>query len=66
MAEHADLTGSHHLEQLVLQSHVVLRLETNAGTEDVGEASALLGKSIDDRSARWRERGLTRVSVWHL
>ena len=41
------------LEKLVLQSHVVLRLETDAGTEDVGQRTSLLSKSVDDWSA-WR------------
>jgi hypothetical protein len=37
----------------VLECHVGLRLETDAGTEDVGESIALLGQSVDDgRSGR--------------
>ena len=40
------------LKKLVLQSHIVLRLETDAGTEDVGESTSLLSKSVDDRSSR--------------
>ena len=41
-----------HLEQLVLQSHVILRLKSNASLEDVDQGTSLLRKSIDDRSAR--------------
>jgi hypothetical protein len=47
-----------HLEELVLEGHVALGLQTDAGTEDVGQGSALLGKRVDDRSARRRERSL--------
>src|ERR1700677_5007203 len=36
-------------KQLVLQSHVRLRLKANTCSEDVGESTALLGESIDDR-----------------
>jgi hypothetical protein len=32
----------------VLKSHVVLRLETNTSTENVGQSTSLLGKSIDN------------------
>ena len=41
------------LEKLVLQGHVVLRLETNTGTEDVDQGTSLLSKSIDDWCS-WR------------
>jgi hypothetical protein len=41
-----------HLEQLVLQGHVVLGLKTDTGTEDVHQSTSLLSKSIDDRGAR--------------
>lgn len=37
------------LEELVLQSHLRVRLETNTGPEDVGQSRALLGESIDHR-----------------
>jgi hypothetical protein len=40
----------------VLQGHVILGLQTDAGTEDVGQSTALLGKSVDDRSS-WRGQG---------
>lgn len=46
------------LEELVLERHVVLGLETDTSTEDVGQSSALLCQSIDDRSARRREGSL--------
>jgi hypothetical protein len=50
-------------EQLVLQSHVVLRLETKESTENVGESSTLLGESVDDRSASWSEGCLTMLAI---
>lgn len=46
----------------MLKSHVRLRLETNAGTEDVGQGSALLSKSVDNGSARRRQRSLEHVA----
>lgn len=46
------------LEQLVFQSHVRLRLKADTCTEDVGEGTALLGQSVDDRGARRGQRGL--------
>jgi hypothetical protein len=55
---HARLGKSVCLEQLVLQSHVVLRLESDAGTEDVGEARTLLGESVDNGSALGHKRSL--------
>jgi hypothetical protein len=36
----------------VLQSHIILRLKTNAGLKDVDQSASLLSKSIDDRGAR--------------
>lgn len=50
------------LEKLVLQSHVVLRLETDTGTEDVGKRASLLSKSVDDRSARRSQWSLEHVA----
>ena len=50
------------LEQLVLKGHVRLRLKTNAGTEDVGQGSTLLGESVDNGSARRSQRGLEHVA----
>jgi hypothetical protein len=52
-----------HLEQLVLKSHVILRLKANTGTEDVGESRTLLGESVDDRSTCRGERSLVSVSI---
>jgi hypothetical protein len=49
-------------KQLVLQSHVRLWVKTETSAEDVCESSALLGKSIDDRSARWRKWSLEHVA----
>lgn len=54
------------LEQLVLKSHVVLGLESNTGTEDVGESSTLLAESVDNRSASWGQRGLGQVNFRNL
>lgn len=50
------------LEELVLQSHVRLGLKANAGAEDVGQGGALLGKSIDDGSARRGQGSLEHVA----
>jgi hypothetical protein len=47
----------------VLQSHVVLGLESDTGTEDVGEARTLLGESVDDRSALGNEGSLSQISI---
>lgn len=47
-----------HLEQLVLQSHVVLRLKTNTSTENVDQSTALLSESIDNRCSWWRQWSL--------
>lgn len=38
----AALIVSHALEELVLKSHIRLRLKTNAGTEDIGQSRTLL------------------------
>jgi hypothetical protein len=51
-----------HLEQLVLQSHVVLRLQANACAEDVGQSTSLLSKSIDDWSSWRSQRCLEHVA----
>jgi hypothetical protein len=53
---------SNPLEELVLKGHVVLGLETDAGAEDVGESRTLLSESVDDGSARRRERSLEHVA----
>lgn len=50
------------LEKLVLQSHVVLRLETNTSAEDVDQRTTLLRKSIDDWSSWWSQRSLEHVA----
>ena len=36
----------------MLQSHIILRLKTNAGLKGVDQSTSLLSKSIDDRGAR--------------
>lgn len=46
----------------MLERHVRLRLETNAGAEDVGQGSALLGQSVDDGRARRGHGGLEHVA----
>lgn len=40
------------LEELVLQSHFRLWLETNTGAEDVGQSVALLAQSVHNRGTR--------------
>lgn len=50
------------LEKLVLQSHVVLRLETDTGTEDVGQGASLLSKSVDDWCSWRSQRSLEHVA----
>ena len=50
------------LKQLVLKSHVVLRLETNTSTEDVSQGTTLLGKSINDWGSRWGQWSLEHVA----
>lgn len=50
------------LEKLVLQSHVRLRLKTNAGAENVGQSGALLREGIDNGSARRRQGSLEHVA----
>lgn len=46
------------LEELVFKSHIRLRLETNASTENIGQSRSLLCQSIDHRSARRSQRSL--------
>ena len=53
------------LEELVLQRHVRLRLETDASAEDVGKGGALLGESVDDGRTRWGQ-GSLRTSALGL
>lgn len=40
----------------MLQGHITLWLETNTSTEDVGQGTSLLSKSIDD-GCSWRSQG---------
>lgn len=49
---------SYTLEELVLESHIRLRLKTNASTEDIGQSRTLLRQSIDHRGARRSQRSL--------
>jgi hypothetical protein len=55
--------GEIRLEQLVLKGHIVLWLETDTGTEDVGQASALLGEGVHDRCTGRGERSLVFVNT---
>lgn len=50
------------LEELVLKGHVRLGLKTDTGAEDVGQSRALLGKSVDNRSAGRSQRSLEHVA----
>ena len=50
------------LEELVLEGHIALGLEADAGAEDVGESGALLGEGVDDGRAGWRQRCLEHVA----
>lgn len=45
----------------MLEGHVRLNIETNAGTEDVGKGGSLLGQGIDDWGSRWGQWGLEHV-----
>lgn len=56
--ETAALKVPHTLEELVLKSHIRLRLKTNASTEDIGQSRTLLRQSIDHRGARRSQRSL--------
>jgi len=47
---------------LVLEKHVVVGSETDAGTEDVLDALTLTGKSIDDRGARGDHGALEEIA----
>lgn len=50
------------LEELVLQSHFRLRLQTNASAEDVGQCRTLLSQSVHNGSARRGQRSLEHVA----
>lgn len=41
------------LEQLVLESHVIFGLQSDASTEDIGQSCTLLAEGIDDGCAGW-------------
>ena len=49
------------LEELVLQRHIRLGLQANAGAEDVRERCTLFAEGIDDRSPG---RGKRRLKGW--
>lgn len=46
----------------MLESHIVLGLKANTGTEDVGQGTTLFGESIDDWSSRRSQRSLQHVA----
>lgn len=46
----------------MLESHVRLRLKTNACAEDIGQSSTLLGQCVDDRGAGRSQGGLQHVA----
>lgn len=46
----------------MLEGHVVLRLETNTGAENVGQGTSLLSKCIDNRSSWWGQRSLEHIA----
>ena len=50
-------------KQLVFQSHIIFRLKTDAGTENVGHCGTLLGKSVDHRRTGRGKRCLKIVST---
>jgi hypothetical protein len=50
-------------EQLVFERHVGFGLETDAGTEDVGQGIALLSESVDDGGAGRCHGSLDPVST---
>jgi hypothetical protein len=52
----------HHLEQLMLQSHITLRLQTNTSPENVSQSSSLLSKSVDDWCSWWSQWSLEHVT----
>lgn len=67
---HPSLHSTHvpnsELEEPVFEGHVVLRLQSNAGTENVDKGTSLLCQSIDNWCARWRQRSLHTISSVHL
>jgi len=46
----------------VLKIHIALRLKTDAGAEDVGQGTTLLGEGVNNRSAGGRKGGLEHVA----
>lgn len=46
----------------MLEGHLALGLEADAGAEDVGQGGTLLAKGVDDGGARGRQRGLEHVA----
>lgn len=63
--QHASARQNASLEELVLQGHFRLRLETDARTEDIGQSVALLAQSVDHRSARWSQGSLFVIILAH-
>lgn len=50
------------LEQLVLESHVILRLQANTCTEYVGQSAALLGQGVDNWGTRRSQGSFEHVA----
>jgi len=50
------------LEELVLESHLGLGLETDTGTENVGQSGTLLSQGVDNRGARRGQGSLEHVA----
>jgi len=46
----------------VLERHIRLGVQTNAGTEDVGDGSTLFGQGVNDRGTGRRQRCLEHVA----
>lgn len=46
----------------MLQGHVILWLETNTGTEDVGQSTSLLSKGVDHWRSRRSQRSFEHVA----
>ena len=46
----------------MLKGHVILWLKTNTCTEDVGQSTSLLSKSVDNWCSRWGQRSLEHIA----
>lgn len=50
------------LKELMLETSLVLRFQSQASPEDVSQRSTLLGECVDNRRARRRKGSLLQVS----